>query len=343
MKAAVCEEPRKITIKDIQEPRPGEGELLIKVKSVGISVLDVLAYMGLHPDITYPMILGHEFSGEVAAIGKNVDDLSEGDEVIVEPLIPCEECHFCVSGRYNMCKNLIMLGYNAQGAFAEYVVAKASMVYGKDDSLSYGEAVLIEPLSRAIHAIKQAGVSIGDTVVIIGAGSTGLLTLQIAKRSGAVVIITDTLTERLHFAADLDADYALPTDDAKELVMALTKGIGARFVIECTGKPQNLEKSTDLVSKGETIIMMEPIGNKLVQLPLTKIVTDEIKLLGSMTYCRDFPIAIELADSRAVNLNSIISHEFELSNIGDAFEKLSEDQEDITKAVINFSEGDSDL
>jgi 2-desacetyl-2-hydroxyethyl bacteriochlorophyllide A dehydrogenase len=343
MKAAVCEEPRKIIIKDVQEPRPGEGEVLIKVKSAGISASDVLAYMGLHPDVNYPVILGHELSGEIVAVGREVNDLSEGDEVIVEPLMPCEECQSCISGKYNLCKDMMMLGYNVQGAYAEYVVAKASMVFSKYDSLSYSEAILVEPLARAIHAVKQAGISIGDNVVIIGATSTGLLTLQIAKRAGAVVVITDTVAERLHFAADLDADYALPTDDAKELVMALTKDIGARFVIECTGKPQNLEKSTDLVSKGGTIVMMELIGNRLVQLPLTKIVTDEIKLLGSMTYCRDFPIAIDLADSRAVNLKSIISHEYELSNINEAFENLSEDNDDMIKAVINFPEESGNL
>ena len=105
MKAAVCEEPRKIVIKDMQEPRPGEGEVLIKVKSAGISASDVLAYMGLHPDVNYPIILGHELSGEIAAVGKEVNDLSEGDEVIVEPLMPCEECQSCISGKYNLCKD----------------------------------------------------------------------------------------------------------------------------------------------------------------------------------------------------------------------------------------------
>ena len=343
MKAAVCEEPRKIIIKDVAEPRPGKGEVLIKVKSVGISVSDILAYMGLHPDIKYPMILGHEFSGEISAISGDVNDFSEGDEVIVEPLMPCEECHSCMSGRYNLCKDMMMIGYNIQGAFAEYVTAKASMLHQKYDELSFSESVLIEPLSRSIHVIKQAGIGIGDAVVVIGATATGLLTLQIAKRTGAVVVIIDSVMERLHFAADLEADYALPTDDARELVMAMTKDIGARFVIECTGKPQNLEKSVDLVCKGGSIVMMEPIGNRLVQLPLTKIFTDEIKLMGSMTYCRDFPIAIELADTRAIDLNSIISHEFELSNINEAFEKLSEDHDDMIKAVINFPEENIDL
>ncbi|MEK7398627.1 MAG: alcohol dehydrogenase catalytic domain-containing protein [Candidatus Poribacteria bacterium] len=338
MKSAICKEPRNIIIEEIEPPKIDENEVLVKVRSAGISALDVLAYMGLYPAIYYPITLGHQFSGEVSAIGKNVDNVAIGDNVIVEPLMPCKKCQSCLSGNQNLCQNLKMMGYNIPGAFSEYVSANASLVYRSDKDLSFEEACLIEPLAVSIHAIKEIGVGIGDVVVIMGGGSTGLITLQSAKRSGASAVVMDKIMDRLHFAADLEADYVInpSVNDASELVMAITKGAGSAYVLECTGDPFYLEKAFDFVCSGGTVAMIEPLGNKPIQLPLATITMNGIKLIGFTTYVGDLSIAIDLVNSGAINLNSIISHRFSLSNIGEAFEKLSQCQEDIIKAVINF-------
>lgn len=338
MRSAICKEPKKIVIEDIEPPEIEDDEVLVKVRSAGISGLDVLAYIGLHPAISYPITLGHEVSGEIVATGKAVDNFSVGDKVIVEPLMPCKKCQSCLSGNQNYCQNLKMMGYNAPGVFSEYISANASLVYPKDDNLSFEEACLLEPLSTSIYALKEIGVGIGDVIVIIGAGSTGLLTLQTAKRSGASVIIMDKFIERLHLSADFEADYTVNplSNEANELVMAITKGAGSAFVFECTGEPEYLEKAFDFVCSGGTVAMLEPLGNRPVQLPLTKITMNGIKIMGFTTYFGDISVAIDLVNSGAINLNAIISHKFSFSEIGDAFEKLAQGQEDITKAVVIF-------
>ena len=346
MKAAVCEEPRKITIRDVKMPGPGPGEVLVKVKASGICRSDVKGYLGTHPGVVYPMILGHEFSGEVAALGEGVEGaygdapLEVGDGVIIEPLFPCGECPACLAGDYNLCYAMTMAGHQTLGSFAEYAIAKAALVYPKDQSLSFDEAALMEPLAVAVHAVKRAGISIGDMVVVLGSGTIGLLTMQVAKKAGAMVIATDVLADKLHLAADLGADYVVNADtsDPCELVMAITKSRGADVVIDCAGIPQTLMQTVDLVRKGGTITMIGWTGHESDSISLTKITRHEINLLGSIIYCRDFPTAIELAVSRDVNLSSIISHEFELSEVGQVLEELSQERHDIIKGIIRYPE-----
>ena len=342
MKAAVCEEARKITVKDVKMPGPGPGEALIKVRSAGICGSDVRAYMGVHPSVVYPVTLGHEFSGEIVALGGDVEDFETGDGVIVEPLFPCGECPACLTGDYNQCGELVMTGCEMPGAFAEYAIARAAFLYHKGESLSFNEAALIEPLAVAVHAVRRAGIGIGDTVAVLGAGGIGLLTMQVAKKAGATVVVTDVSTEKLHLAADLGADYVVNADavNLHELLMAMTLDRGADIVMECAGTPQTLVQSVELVRRGGTVALVGWTGNEVDQIPLTEITMNEINLLGSAIYCHDFPTAIELAVSRDVNLSGMISHEFDLSEVGKAFEELSRGPHEIVKAIVRLPEQD---
>ncbi len=344
MKAAVCEGPRKISIKDVRIPMPGPGEALIKVEASSICGSDVRAYLGMHPDVVYPVILGHEFSGQVAALGEGVEDFQIGDSVIVEPLFPCRECPVCMAGDYNLCDDLVMAGFQVPGSFAEYAMARTAMLYPKDESLSFDEAALVEPLAVAFHAVKRAGVSIGDTVVVMGVGGVGLLTVQVARKAGAKVIATDVSSDKLHLAANLGADYVANahTVNLQELLMAVTGERGADVVIECAGTQETLARTVELVRRGGTIVMVGWTGNELDQLPLTKVTMSEINLLGSAIYCRDFPGAIELAVSKEVDLNSMISHEFELSELGDALEELSREGHEVIKAMVRTVEEETE-
>lgn len=338
MRAAVCEAPGKIVARDLSIPRAGPGELLVEVASSGICGCDLRAYQGRYPNINYPIILGHEFSGTVAALGKGVDEFEVGDEVICEPMFPCGECRACLSGDYNLCNALMMAGYQVPGSFAEYVVVKASMAYPKDESVSFLEAAMIEPLAVAVHAVKRAGIGIGDTVAVLGLGSIGLLTSQLAKKSCAKVVGIDIFSEKLHLAANLGIDYAISPEssDPRELVMALTKDRGADVVLECAGKQETLAQSVELMRKGGTIVLVGWTGNDLDEIPLTKVTMNEIKLLGSSNYCRDFPTAIELVTSGEIDVRSMVSHEFKLSQIGKALEELSREGNEIIKAVVAY-------
>jgi threonine dehydrogenase-like Zn-dependent dehydrogenase len=288
--------------------------------------------------VVYPITLGHEFSGEIAALGKGVEDFEIGDGVIVEPLFPCGECADCLVGNYNLCDELVMIGYQIPGSFAEYTLARTALLYPKDESLSFQEAALIEPLAVAVHAVKRGKVGIGDVVAVLGAGSVGLMVMQVAKKAGAKVLITDKSSDKLHLAADLGADYVMNADSADlyDLVMAMTKDRGADVVMECAGTSQALNQTVDLVRKGGTIVMVGWTGNEMDPMPLTEITMGEVNLLGSAMYCHDFPTAIELAISQEVNLNAMISHTFELSQVGEALETLSQDQHDIVKGIVKI-------
>jgi len=345
MKTAICMEPGKIIVRDVSTPTPGAGEVLVKVKACGISGSDVKVYQGKHPAAVYPMILGHEFSGEVVALGADVENLEIEDAVIVEPMFPCGECSACLAGDYNLCGKLAMLGYQVPGAFAEYALARAAMVYPKVESLSFEEAVLIEPLAVAVHAVRRARINVGDTVVVLGAGTIGLLVTQVAKKAGATVLATDLSNEKLHLAASLKADYVMNAENGKqrEMVMAMTKDRGADIVMECAGVPQTMIQTVDLVRPGGNIVTVGWTGDDLDQMPMTKIALNEINLLGSSAYCRDFPTAIELAVSREVNFTSLISHVYELDEIGNAFEELSRDQHDIVKGIVKMSEQEDEI
>jgi len=342
MKAAVCMEPGEIIIRDVAEPALDADEVLVKVRASGICGADVKAYLGKHPAMFYPMILGHEFSGEIVAMGADVESFEIDDAVIVEPLFPCGECSACLAGDYNLCGKLAMLGYQAPGSFAEYALAKAAMVYPKDKSLPFEEAALIEPLAVALHAVKRARIGIGDVVVILGAGAIGLLAVQMAKKAGATVLATDISGEKLHLAADLGADYVMnaETGDQQELVMAMTKDRGADVVMECAGTPETIIQMINLIRAGGTVVTVGWTGDELDQVPLTKITINEINLLGSSIYCRDFPTAIDLAVSRDVNLNCLISHVYELDEVGRALEELSQDRNEIIKGIVKFPEQD---
>lgn len=339
MKAVLCEKPFSISIKDVEVPKIKEKEVLVKVKTAGVFFTDLKVYTGLFPGVEYPVILGHELSGEISALGKNVNDLRIGDEVIVEPLFPCGKCYLCLDGKHNMCIDSKILGVNKDGTFAEYVVAESSRVHLKDKLLSHEQAILINDLAVAIHAIKRSGISIGDTAVILGADAIGLLTLQVAKRSGASVLIIDTNPEKLHLAADFDADYVLSPEagNIQELVMAMTKDKGADVVIDCLGTSQTIKQTVDLVKKGGKIIMVGWTGNETDPMNLTKMVMNEINLLGCINYCGEFQIAMELANSGSLNLNSIISHSFDFYQIPKVFGSLLSDK-DIVKVIINFVE-----
>ncbi|MBD3182207.1 alcohol dehydrogenase catalytic domain-containing protein [Candidatus Poribacteria bacterium] len=338
MRAAICEGPQKVLVKDIRTPNPSPGDVLIKVWVAGVCGSDVRVYMGKHPEVVYPIILGHEFSGEIAALGEGVDNFNIGDEVIVDPTMPCGECYACYSGNYNLCSESVSIGYQLPGAFAEYTTANANMVHLKDEDLTLEEAALINPLAVAIHAVKRAGISIGEMVVILGAGTVGLLTMQVAKQSGAKVISTDVSTDKLHLAAALGADYVINSEgsDPGDLVMELTKDQGVDAVIECAGTLQTELQMVDLVKPGGKIVMVGWTGNKLDQISLTKITLNEINLLGSANHCNEFSTAVKLATSGLINLNSLISHEFDISETAEALEEMSRNQHEMIKPIISF-------
>ena len=184
IKTAFLEDVRKVSIHETAAPQPGEDEVLIRPILTAICGSDVSFFEGHRKPPAYPMCLGHEVVGTIAALGENVSKLTVGQRVIVEPNYPCGKCKFCLNGKGNICPNKKSLGVSIPGCFSELFVAPAEFCFAIPDSISDADAVTIEPLTVSLHALWQSGVQAGDTISVLGCGSTGLLLIQAARLAG---------------------------------------------------------------------------------------------------------------------------------------------------------------
>jgi len=340
MRAALCPKPGQIEIVEVDTPEPKEGEVLVEVRATGLCGSDLDGFLGRHPMIGYPIIMGHECSGVIAAVGKGVTDVSEGDEVVVEPFFTCKKCPACRDGKYNLCKDLLIIGHQIPGSLAEYVLEEACFVHPKPANISFDEGAIAEPLSGSLHAVKRAGVGIGDFVVIIGCGTIGSFSLQHAKNAGAEVLIADREDFKLDVAKELGADHVfnVTRDDLREKVMELTGGIGADKVVEAVGLPETLAQTTGLVRRGGTIMLIGWSGNKTDPFDLTSLTLDELTVLGTLGFCRDFPTALSLAERGKVRLDAIISHRFPLEKTQEAIELFESGRDNVWKIIITYGD-----
>lgn len=337
MKAAVWYGSQEIRIEDVPLPEIGNKEVLIRVKSVGICGSDLHAYEGISKRRVPPLILGHEFSGEIQEIGKNVEELVKGDRVVVNPVFRCGNCEPCSLGCENVCRDLTLLGLHKDGAFAEYssVVAKNCQLL--PDNLSYAEGVMVEPFSVAVHAVKRAQIQIGDTVVVVGAGIIGLSIVQAAKTAGSGrIIVTDLLDYRLKLAKKLGADItinAIKENPVKSILEATTKK-GADVVFEAVGIEQTVRQATKIT---KTLGKLTILGNlaKSVNFDIMDVVTRELDVRGSYCYTsREFKKAIDFISNRRFDVASMITNVLPLEKVKEGFELLSKKEKDVVKVIL---------
>ncbi|NQT86108.1 alcohol dehydrogenase catalytic domain-containing protein, partial [bacterium] len=203
MKAAVCTARETIAIEDVPKPEPKAGEALVEVRATGLCGSDVDGYLGRHPMIQWPIIMGHECAGVVAEVGAGVTAWKPGDEVAVEPFFTCKTCPACIQGKYNLCKDLLITGHQVAGSLAEFVIAEAGFLHRKPDNVSFEAAAIAEPTSGSLHAVERCGLRLGDVVVIIGCGTIGVLAMQHAINKGAEVLIADIDDRKLEVARSL--------------------------------------------------------------------------------------------------------------------------------------------
>ena len=326
MKAAILPEPLKLEIsQSVKVPKPRENEVLVRVRAIGICPSDVRHYKGERPGLvpygeeSYGL-LGHEWSGEIVEIGPGVSGIEEGERVLQDHLVPCNRCRYCGMGFTNLCinKRHYLRGY------AEYALAYAPNVYKIPDDVTFEEACFAEPLSCVIHAHRIAGIAPGDIVVIIGSGPMGLLHMELAKLSGATVIISDLLDERLSKAKSLGADVVVNglKEDLAEVVKSLTDGIGADKVIVSIGNKEAIEQSLPLVRKKGTVILFGgTLPPRDVQINPNLIHYGEITITGSADHTRDdFRTAVKLIADKKLRLRELITHELTLDELKEAFE-----------------------
>ena len=232
-------EPFKVRFLEREIHALADDEVLVRVRASAICGSDLHIARGLHPSAPLPVTIGHEFSGDVTAVGSGVDNVRVGQRVTVEPCIVCGKCDACRHGDYGYCEHISFTYRNGDGAMADYVVAKAPYVYELPEYLTYETGALIEPLSVATHAVRRAQVALGETVLIIGAGAIGMMVAAMCRRSGAAqVIIADFSDSRLEMALQVGATIAINSGraDLEQEVARLTGGKGVDKSFECVGR-----------------------------------------------------------------------------------------------------------
>jgi L-iditol 2-dehydrogenase len=326
MKAAVFFGTRDLKIQDIKLRRLKPGEVLLKVHACGICGTDIHIYEGAEGSATVfpPVILGHEFAGEVCEIGSGVKDVRIGDRVAVDPNIYCGKCYYCRNGKSHLCERLTAIGVTIDGGFAEYCIVPDSQVYHLPENVSYAEGALGEPIACCLHGIDLAGIIPGDTVLIIGGGTIGLIMLQMAKLAGAArLILSEPVKQKRELALKLAADLVIdPVHEDFEQALKSHTDRGVNIAIECVGIKQTMQQAVQSVCKGGTIMMfgLTPPGCEIPLKPFDvfrRELTIKSSFINPFTQAR----AIELLGSGRIQVKELISRIVSLDNIVEFFEK----------------------
>ena len=314
MKAARIEEPGKATVIQTAEPAPGPDDVLIKVRAAGICGTDVHIFRGEY-EAVYPIIPGHEFSGEVAAVGANVVNFRVGDRVTADPNVPCGRCAYCQRNEPNQCVNLRAIGVTQSGAFAEYVLAPEGNVFSIG-ALSYGEAALIEPLACVVWGLKRVEVQPGDSALVFGAGPMGLLVAQALKQAGAArVVVTDVVPWRLEMAERLGATQVVVANASQAVALRAIEPDGYDIVADATGIPAVLEGTFEYVKpRGKVWVFGVTPRGTLASFPPYEVFRRDLKIIGSFAVNRTFPQSLTLIQSGAVQVAPLISHQLALDD-----------------------------
>jgi L-iditol 2-dehydrogenase len=327
--SAVLQEKGVLQLQNRPIPEPKDNEVQLRMGAVGICGSDVHYLVhGRIGDfvVKAPMILGHEAAGVVSKVGKDVTTLKVGDRVAVEPGVPCRYCDYCKSGRYNLCHDIVFCATPPyDGNLSRYYCHAADFCYKLPDHVTLEEGALLEPLSVGVHACRRAGVTLGDTVLICGAGPIGLVNLLVARSLGASkIILTDIAQNRLDKAKELGADYVVkinPTDSAADQAKTVqdTLGQSPDVTIECSGAESSIKLSI-LATRSGGVVVLVGLGPPEVKVPIVSAATREVDIKGVFRYANCYPAALALVASGRVNVKALITHNFTLEESKDAFE-----------------------
>ena len=340
MKALLLSKYRQLEIADLPEPKAGAHEVLVRVAACGICGSDVHGYDGSSGRRIPPIVMGHEAAGRVAQVGAGVEGFREGGRVTFDSTIYCGACGPCTRGEVNLCDNRQVLGvscgdYRRAGAFAEYVVVPARVLYPLPEGISFAEASMLEAVAVAMHGVALTRLSRGMTVLVVGAGTIGLLTLQALRAEGCSrVLVADVDETRLKLAKELGAtETLLAKTEVVEQVLGLTNGVGVDAAIEAVGRNETVGAAIGSVRKGGRVTLVGNISPE-VTLPLQKVVTRQIRLQGSCASAGEWPKAIERMASGAIRVKPMISAVAPLEEGPRWFERLYAHEPNLMKVVL---------
>jgi threonine dehydrogenase-like Zn-dependent dehydrogenase len=337
MKACVILEPGRTGFRDIPEPVPGRGEVLVRIRQLGLCGSDLKSFAGDNPLVSFPRIVGHETAAEVVALGPGVEArLEKGARVTLYPYTSCGVCSSCRKGRPNACRSNQTMGVQRDGAATLLVVAPEAKVFPAGD-LGWDQVTLIEPLSVGFHAVRRGQVKPGDKVAVFGCGMIGLGAIVGAARAGAEVIAVDIDDAKLALARSLGAAAGINSrgEPLAERVLALTGGHGADVVVEAVGLPQTYRQAVDIVCFCGTVVYIG-YASREVSYETKHFVQKELDIRGSRNALPpDFADVIAMLRGTRADLGPIITHRFPFARAGEALSFWKTHPAEVTKIVID--------
>ena len=335
--------PKQITFREIPVPEPGDDQVLVKIMKIGVCGSDIHVYHGTHPFTSYPVTQGHEVSAKVVSWGANVSGFSEGQRVTIEPQVYCGKCYPCTHGKYNLCEELKVMGFQTTGTASEYFAVDASKVTPLPEGMTFNEGAMIEPLAVTVHAAKRFPELEGSKVVVLGAGPIGILLAQSCKALGAAqVMVTDVSDYRLELAKKCGADFVYNTLN-KDFGDAMIESFGpdkADVIYDCAGNDITMGQAIKYARKGSTIILVAVFA-KMATVDLAVLNDHELDLNTTMMYRHeDYVDAIRLVGEGKIQLKPLMSKHFAFKDYLQAYQYIDDNRETTMKVLIDVDESE---
>lgn len=340
MKALVYYGPEDLRQEDIADLKPLPGEALLRVKACGICGSDVHGYLGITGRRIPPMVMGHEFSGQVAEVGEGVTNIQVGNRAAVYPVVFCDSCEQCLKGNVHLCLNKKALGVlECNGAMAEYVSVPAKLLFKLDDYVTYEAGSMMEPLAVSCRGVNHAGDLTGKNVLVVGAGTIGLLvTALVNMQNPARIFVSDLSDSRLGIAREMGATHLInpSRDNLTEIIQMETGAPGVDVAFEAVGATPTVQQAMASLRAGGTAVW---IGNsaKMININMQEIVTKELRVFGTFLYSiQEFGYVAGLLNSGKLNIEPIISLKAPMMEKGvELFAKLAKDPGSLIKVILN--------
>ena len=342
MKAVMLHEPEKLELVELPDPSPGAGEVLLRIEACSICGSDLEGYHGIHPKMTYPRVMGHEYAGTVTQVGEGVTKVQVGDRVASVGNVPCGDCGPCKEGNRTQCSNRRGPGFTAHGAYAEYLVVPGESCFVLPDEMSFPEAAVAQPFSIAYHASAvRARAGEGDTILVQGCGPIGLGAMMIAKARGATVFSSDVVDYRLDLARELGVDrtFNAHTDNIAEIVVEITRGRMLDKVIECVGGDQDetLPEAVKCIRPGGLVVVVGSFAADRATVPIIDFKFNEKRIIGSQSMPEGYGPAVELLVAGEIQAKPLITHTVSLEEVEHALKLMDRKEGGIVKAVVTPS------
>lgn len=340
MKAVVIRTPNRAFFKDESKPRAAEGQVLVRVAAAGVCMSDVEVWKGTRPEayVRYPVIPGHEWCGTVEEVGPGVKGLAVGQRVAVEGHNFCRTCAWCKRGETNLCVSYNEHGFTLPGGFAEYAAVRSDLAHAFSNALSFEAAALAEPFACVVHGTERAKVKPGDTVVVVGPGTIGLLAAAWAKMAQPkrlVVVGLDRANEPV--ARKMGAtDYLTVKEEPAGRVREMTGGAGADVVLEAAGSESALPLALDLARRGGAVVLMGIAGGgRRLFMEADTLALKDLRVDGVFAYTTsNFAEALRLIESGRLDVQPLITHRFALQDFEKAFDLLGSRKEPVVKVML---------